>query len=695
MTETVTPPVSPKAPPAPAVPPQNPPQPSVAPPTPPVTPIQEPSAPQAPSPKKIPYLLIILMILLVAVVGAAAYYLGTRNKPSYGLQSNNPVNSKAPTATPPPKTETTDSLFSGKLTELQEDLKVLKQNQSDKLNNVPLVAKYYSAGVYQKGKWKGYTRIIALKDTRTPLGYETYVLATKDMKTFVLDPSFLASGSNPADAYDNIDRLLISSEDTLDSDHPEEIGLDTHFSLYRGSLDTISIATGKTDEHNNPLYEPAVLTDLQEYASLPQKGNLHLYAPPVKKVDINTVIKTFPDITEEEKALYAYRNQYLSSTTQVVALDSTGLPYKYTLTQPQAVPQYKTQKAAYDAAIAKKDWQNAVLPTYPNLHIDQNELVTDKAKFTSYEKAFPGACSSEPETYVVNISDNDLQPYGTTSNLTLFMLKDANHGLNKMEYDTKVSVVAKTSSEGPKYSYADYVAKNPLLFVKDPWGRWVALGEYELQLAGGCGKPVLYLYPTKPTQVQISFKGEMQFTTSIPTYHNTWNVLAQPNGQLKDLQPQYTDCSKIDSTKKGSEYAAQACANNQYPYIYWAGNSIYKDYPQITKGWYVPKADLASFMNNKLNELGLTSKEKTDMLEYWLPEMQAKNAPYYRVSFLQTQEMNEMIPMNISPAPNTLFRVFLDYQPLTKKPATPIQPQNLTKVQRNGFTVIEWGGLKK
>jgi hypothetical protein len=57
--------------------------------------------------------------------------------------------------------------------------------------------------------------------------------------------------------------------------------------------------------------------------------------------------------------------------------------------------------------------------------------------------------------------------------------------------------------------------------------------------------------------------------------------------------------------------------------------------------------------------------------------------------------MNEMIPMNISPAPNTLFRVFLDYQPLTKKPATPIQPQNLTKVQRNGFTVIEWGGLKK
>ena len=51
-----------------------------------------------------------------------------------------------------------------------------------------------------------------------------------------------------------------------------------------------------------------------------------------------------------------------------------------------------------------------------------------------------------------------------------------------------------------------------------------------------------------------------------------------------------------------------------------------------------------------------------------------------------------MAPLTITPAPQTVIRVFFDSKPLD----APIQitPQQLTPKQRVGFTVVEWGGMK-
>ena len=75
--------------------------------------------------------------------------------------------------------------------------------------------------------------------------------------------------------------------------------------------------------------------------------------------------------------------------------------------------------------------------------------------------------------------------------------------------------------------------------------------------------------------------------------------------------------------------------------------------------------------------------------------MKSKNAPFYRISFLQTQDLNRIFPMTISPIPNTIFRIFLDYLPLNQKPDSFIKPQVLNKLIRQGFTMVEWGGLKR
>jgi hypothetical protein len=206
-------------------------------------------------------------------------------------------------------------------------------------------------------------------------------------------------------------------------------------------------------------------------------------------------------------------------------------------------------------------------------------------------------------------------------------------------------------------------------------------------------KPVIYLYPKITTDVTVQID-KVNLEVDVPKYKNAWVVQAQPNGKLKDLQPQFTDCMSLDNTSFGLEYTRNACKKNEYPYIYWAGKSRV-DYEGINEGFIVERANLVSFMNSKLNEIGLSDKEKFDMLEYWLPMIQKKNKPFYKVSFLLNAEMDKMAPLTISPKPDTILRVFLDYEGLDSKPRKELLPQKFKKLERKGFTVIEWGGAKR
>jgi len=54
-------------------------------------------------------------------------------------------------------------------------------------------------------------------------------------------------------------------------------------------------------------------------------------------------------------------------------------------------------------------------------------------------------------------------------------------------------------------------------------------------------------------------------------------------------------------------------------------------------------------------------------------------------------EMNNLAPLTVSPKPDTMIRVFLDFEGLDQ-PVNLI-PQKLFAPQRKGFTLIEWGGL--
>ena len=74
---------------------------------------------------------------------------------------------------------------------------------------------------------------------------------------------------------------------------------------------------------------------------------------------------------------------------------------------------------------------------------------------------------------------------------------------------------------------------------------------------------------------------------------------------------------------------------------------------------------------------------------YWLPQMEQN--PYNLIAF-QADAYTNSAELNITPAPDSLFRVFMAWKPLDT--AVDIEPQEFAGFERSGFTVVEWGGAK-
>ncbi len=542
------------------------------------------------------------------------------------------------------------------------DYQLLKQPRGDEST------RYLDDGVVGSGTYAGYHKVIGLQiagELGRSVAY--FVFVTQDYKTFYFDPQLSQNQTYDSSLFDQT--KVVGEASGIPLNQPATISLG-NFILVRQNY----FSTETFDDYtigNNPSELSNNISGLRFFA-VQSTGNG--YQSP------NSSLKDL--------------NSYISGITQVKVADQFGLLFNYSLVSQENHSRQVTidQEKTY-----------AENPFYSNTDFGSGFL-----SYSSYDLPFPGGCGGiNSSGYVLkNISMSDLVPVGTTlSGTQLYTLKNANHPLNQDEYKAKITNVYEAGYQGAQAeaeklnkgvsepNFNDYVAKNPILIFKDPWNRFIALGEYQYLLMGGCGKPVVYLYPKTPTEVRVSLEKPTQFTADIPTYNNGWDVLANPDGSLKDLQPQYTNCLAINTQAFGSEYAGDACKNNNYPYLYWAGK-VSNIYPNINTGWVVAKSDLQSFISEKLSEIGLNKNEISDMTSYWVPELSAKNSPYYRISFFQNKEMNVFAPMNVSPNPDTAIRVFLDWSPLENNNLN-IQPETLNHIDRKGFTVVEWGGLKQ
>ena len=66
-----------------------------------------------------------------------------------------------------------------------------------------------------------------------------------------------------------------------------------------------------------------------------------------------------------------------------------------------------------------------------------------------------------------------------------------------------------------------------------------------------------------------------------------------------------------------------------------------------------------------------------------------ENNPYNVISF-QTDAYTDAAQLNVSPAPDSVIRVFMTWY--ASDEAVDVPAQELTAPARTGFTAVEWGG---
>lgn len=174
-------------------------------------------------------------------------------------------------------------------------------------------------------------------------------------------------------------------------------------------------------------------------------------------------------------------------------------------------------------------------------------------------------------------------------------------------------------------------------------------------------KPVIYLYPETVTDVTVTLDYVGTLTHTYPKYNGGWRVTAYPDGTLVGAD--------------GREYYC----------LFWDGvDSVEYD---MSEGFVVSGDETEKFLEDALAKLGLNAREANEFIIYWLPRME--NNAYNLISF-QTDTYTDAAKLYVDPAPDTLIRVFMTWKALDE-PVSVI-PQTLASPEREGFTVVEWGG---
>jgi hypothetical protein len=180
-------------------------------------------------------------------------------------------------------------------------------------------------------------------------------------------------------------------------------------------------------------------------------------------------------------------------------------------------------------------------------------------------------------------------------------------------------------------------------------------------------KPVIYLYPSHESVVNVSLECEGTFTQIIPSFAtpNTWRVKATPDGKITDT-----------------------VSGNTFPYLFWEADMLWPQ--KISEGIFVKGSETERYLLKVLPLLGLNEQETDDFISYWLPRMETGT---YNLIYFAGADYQSMAKLRITPAPDTLVRICMVWQ--KEEAPYPIKKQTLLpSVRRKGFTVVEWGGME-
>ena len=214
------------------------------------------------------------------------------------------------------------------------------------------------------------------------------------------------------------------------------------------------------------------------------------------------------------------------------------------------------------------------------------------------------------------------------------------------------------------YSGDYYEVYSDSLSIKDQYRDHYSVHFKKAKMPIQTRKPIIYLYPKNiiDVEVVVDIKGSDPFF--YPEYDNGWQVKASPNGTIQHN-------------------------SSTYNYLFWEANSN-EPIPQSdqNKGFVVSKKETISFLEDKLTLAGLSSKEQADFITYWGPEL-IKNE-FNFIHFVFNESCDKFATLNITPKPDNVYRIYMLWAPVES--SYEAIPQKIIPMNRNGFTVIEWGG---
>lgn len=181
-------------------------------------------------------------------------------------------------------------------------------------------------------------------------------------------------------------------------------------------------------------------------------------------------------------------------------------------------------------------------------------------------------------------------------------------------------------------------------------------------------KPVIYLYPTVPTYVNVSLVLPGKVIESDPLYPDSgWQqVLAYPDGNL-------------------------IYQGNSYKELFYEAAIDRTDAPK--QGIVVASRNIKATLATITTKLGLNSTEQQEFLDYWTPRLQDLKSPYMMISVFDPAAKDRIDHVDISPKPDTFIQFIMYYKALNAPIS--VEPLQLPAVipQRIGFTAVEWGGI--
>lgn len=268
----------------------------------------------------------------------------------------------------------------------------------------------------------------------------------------------------------------------------------------------------------------------------------------------------------------------------------------------------------------------------------------------------------------VNLKEN-LVP---VNNYKVYLLKEMNAdgaklvlSANKSKFSIQLS-----AEDLATYKYIEFVAEHRskvISLANLPDENLEIILEPEMMVK----KPAIYLYPEKSEQIIIkhTFKGKILNT--YPKYKYSWQVIAQPNGILLNLEDQ-----------------------RSYRYLFWDGKySFFEQHYKYKDGFYIKRADYIDFLQEKLLQIGLNQQEINDFIVYWLPAL--NNYEQCFIHFRINDDIDGSSLLETIPKADTVLRLFMEFRGIALADnITKLPEQELPTILRQGFTLVEWGGAE-